>query len=144
MPDAKRRRFFQIHLSTCIVLMFVAGGAIYLALMGNPTIWVLEGRHPPEPVVFVQEMGFPFVAYRFMDFACGADTGMATHQNMSQITRAEYCLLYDTKFDTGMCTSDERWLPSGLVLNAATSLLVLTVVTLLCEHLIRRRERQQP
>ncbi len=34
----KKRRWFQVHLSTCIVLMFVAAGLVWLNLKARPAI----------------------------------------------------------------------------------------------------------
>jgi len=40
MSETPKRRFFQIHLSTAIVLMFVAGGLLWLNLRGRVDILV--------------------------------------------------------------------------------------------------------
>jgi len=51
-PPPRRRRWFQIHLSTCVVLMFVAGGIVglnvkppfYIAdISGNTRGWAVYG-----------------------------------------------------------------------------------------------------
>ncbi|HLX61109.1 MAG TPA: hypothetical protein VKX17_07480 [Planctomycetota bacterium] len=55
MPNPPRRARFQIHLSTAIVLMFVAGGLMWLNFIGG--ISVFEGGFGPGCA-----HGFPFVA----------------------------------------------------------------------------------
>jgi hypothetical protein len=117
-----KRRFWQIHLATAIVLMFVAG-----ALLGGNTL--LRARTwPPVPVIgdlgdandnrllrqeFVAKMnsgvlemtGFPFVYY-YRDTATGIERKLYENVQMN--------------------------------LYAATAILVVTAIG--CEWFIRRRE----
>ena len=52
MNTPTRRRWFQVHLSTCVVLMFVAGGVIWANVRVQKTI---------EPDAVVRELGWPLV-----------------------------------------------------------------------------------
>jgi len=47
-----RRRWFQVHLSTCVVLMFVAGGVIWANVREQQTI---------EAKTEIRERGWPLV-----------------------------------------------------------------------------------
>ena len=46
MSDKSNRRFWQIHLSTAIVLMFVAGGLIWANVSGAPYMYCIEDEAP--------------------------------------------------------------------------------------------------
>jgi hypothetical protein len=142
-----KRRFWQFHLSTAVVLMF-AMGLLYANFFGRPRLWMLEGRNPPEPVIFVHEMGFPFASYRFMDIAAYADTSAATPANMKEITNwQEYLRLFE-KFDTGMSKSNERWLFTGLFLNVSVTITLFLAIRFVINRAsvlaTRRREARKP
>jgi hypothetical protein len=53
MSEKPKRRFFQIHLSTAVVLMFVAGGLMWLNMIQH---WILAGRGP-------NAYGWPYFFY---------------------------------------------------------------------------------
>lgn len=65
----RQRRFFQLHLSTCVVLMIVAGGLLFGNLAERT--WSVRGSaeipgHPelPVPVLHFSGTGWPFVTDR--------------------------------------------------------------------------------
>ena len=62
MSNKPRRPWFQLHLSTAIVLMFVAGGFLWLSLSGHTSnqwqMFEQEGGG-----MHVAAHGFPFDAY---------------------------------------------------------------------------------
>ena len=147
MEPPKKRRFWQLHLSTA-VLMMLTTGLLYANVFGRPRLWILEGRNPPEPVIFVHEMGFPFTSYRFMDIAAYADTSKATPENMKEISYGDEYHRQFEKFDTSLCTSDERWLLKGLLLNVSATVMLFLAARFLTnralESIIRRREGRTP
>lgn len=60
MTEAPRRKWLQVHLSTAVVLMFAAGGMMWLNVTGHktlkPDLW-LENYF-----VEITDFGFPLVA----------------------------------------------------------------------------------
>ncbi|HLX62573.1 MAG TPA: hypothetical protein VKX17_14950 [Planctomycetota bacterium] len=59
MPEPPRRARFQIHLSTAIVLMFVAGGLIWLNVLERSAGMFLSGPH----IIFAKDCGWPCFAW---------------------------------------------------------------------------------
>ncbi|HYG77124.1 MAG TPA: hypothetical protein VEK08_19120 [Planctomycetota bacterium] len=66
------RRWFQIHLSTAVVLMFVAGGLVCLNLEWND-VYLVPNYFGFGPLTVWQERGWPFVYWErpSLKAACG-------------------------------------------------------------------------
>jgi hypothetical protein len=117
LTDVSRKpRRFQFHLSTAIVLMFVAGGLLWpntimrAAPVLQSSTWVFEGT--THTVVGRQVRGWPFVSYeevRFGNFSGNVGCSF-------QIYR---------------------------LLNLGVGLAIVAATAALLEWLIRRRERRQ-
>ena len=63
----KRRAWFQLHLSTCVVMMVVAGGAIWINIVPYPLGYMQSANLPPldypVPGMAVQR-GWPSTYYQ--------------------------------------------------------------------------------
>ncbi|HEY3323514.1 MAG TPA: hypothetical protein VGP72_23880 [Planctomycetota bacterium] len=66
MSDPKKRRLFQIHLSTCIVLMFVAGGLLWLNVAPHRILYA------------VYVTGFPLWSWYSHEIMAGDDSKQNT------------------------------------------------------------------
>ena len=130
MSDKPRRAWFQIHLSTAIVLMFVASGLMWANMRAVPTeSWLAVSKfareHPlsenpndrgalcdPSPHF---EYGFPSVAY-----------------SSGQI----YFYRANTFWS--------EWSPRGIATNSCVVIVLLATVAFISEWLVRRREARAP
>jgi hypothetical protein len=132
MPDQKSaepsapvkpRRFFQIHLSTAVVLMFVAAGLLYLNLTPMPNGYLSHG---------VNGSGRPVSDTRAAAYGCPIPffyLGTTT--------------LYYSNYPKTV--SEYRDISPGLLaLNVLANSLLLAATGSACEFLLRRRERRQP
>ena len=109
----KKRAWFQIHLSTAVVLIVVAGVLVWINV--SPRI-VPPDPMPKEvlalgisftPQSKFSEYGWPFTSYCLHEFADGTDFG--------------------------------EWGLGKLILNCLNSLTILTAVAVGCEGWVRRR-----
>ena len=125
---AKKRRWFQFHLSTAIVMMFVAGGLLWANLHhrvveSGSMIW--DGPIPGPPGSSGWAMyqrwgyGFPFEAV-------GTDLDV------------QGCPLRKNTLDE----LSPAWHWVGLLGNLTIGIVVVLLVGSACEWLIRRRERK--
>jgi hypothetical protein len=115
MPESPQRKRFQIHLSTAIVMMFVAGALIWANVKPNAI-----PRLVPKQPRFRSGFGWPCEAIRkTSDF---------------EFTGEGPDITFDFK---------ETYYPSYLMIafNLAAALFILFFVAFLCEWLIRRRAR---
>jgi hypothetical protein len=120
-PAAKRRRFFQIHLSTAVVLMFVAGALVWANIVARPspesfgveTFWTQNGA---------QYYGWPLQAY--VSWATKHIADPATDR---------------------VVFNPPHWSIVAVLVNALAAVVVITVTAICTECVVlRRRERQQP
>ncbi|HLX60541.1 MAG TPA: hypothetical protein VKX17_04580 [Planctomycetota bacterium] len=119
MPEAPRRKRFQIHLSTAIVLMFVAGGLMWANT--RPRIGTTDEYSAFLRVyhgeVKCERYGFPFTIA---------------------------CFVPEQRVQSGgeVATVSEEYQTSlwFLVLNAVVAMEILFIARLLCEGMIRRRK----
>jgi hypothetical protein len=109
MPEPPRRARFQIHLSTAIVLMFVAGGMMWANTTTHRTVRGVMPIAQDEGVtyhtIFNYNYGWPFVAIVYCDL------------------RASYAELYYV----------------AIIANALIAISTLTTTLFVCEWQIRRR-----
>jgi len=65
MTETPRRWRFQIHLSTAVVLMFIAGALTWANMYPREKIFPMEWRGSHIDYAY-SERGFPFSAYRYL------------------------------------------------------------------------------
>ncbi|HLX61449.1 MAG TPA: hypothetical protein VKX17_09225 [Planctomycetota bacterium] len=145
MPEPPRRARFQIHLSTAIVLMFVAGGLIWANVYGRR----LDGRGMAWTGLSmdrVSEQEFLACEKKYICWA-GPRTyeygwplgAMQTGTEVLIDSRGgtiEFC--YDKPVDFPKSIPIMRR-TGPIIYNALIALAILFAVWLLCEWLIRRR-----
>ena len=118
---AKKRPLFQFHLSTAIVLMFVAGGLMWASIAWRGDLLLagaVPGDHEGAVAVRSEIRGFPFM----MD---------ARPVNVSERDGMRYHVRQTTLFN-----ENKVW-------NIAFAAIVLVAVFRVCEAVIRRKERRQ-
>jgi hypothetical protein len=127
----------QLHLSTCIVLMFVAGGVIWANIA--PHLREQNGNSS------ISQFGWPFVISNRLEY----DFDDYGHR-VSNSDGIIYKMKDGREFYLRSPVSSE-WLPGGTVraysevdrknvaLNIITAILILAAVAFACEWLIRRR-----
>jgi len=137
MPEPPRRARFQIHLSTAIVLMFVAGGLIWANVTGRRVEKIGSGlvkyKGLDEEMTEsefrisqldywvgerVVERGWPFDAMQFRSFGSIDHNGNMRHS--PEVLPGE-------------------WRTGPIIYNALVALAILFAVWFLCEWLICRR-----
>ena len=119
----RKRPWFQYHLSTAIILMFVAGGMLGLNITPQPTdlyrqIMTYAEQHPGKSPQFCEAA--PLFIHGWPVVAC-VEEGFVEEPKV---------LNY-------------RWYMMGFVLDAALIVAVLIGTMLFCEWRIRRRERKK-
>ena len=114
----KKRRWFQIHLSTAIVLMFLASGILFKNLTVIETQYATSGHGDPlgGGTLTIKSSGWPFIIT----------------ENLSH-TPEPYDPEYAHSFD---------W--RCVALNVLTCISSLFAVALILEWRIRRREARKP
>jgi|SRR5579862_335837 len=151
MPEPPRRARFQIHLSTAIVLMFVAGGLIWanvyergVDVLGEA--WTVNlgipSRRPAKESEFfatktfkywsgkkLHEHGWPFDAMQN-----GSEILIESDGKMVSITTRhnDELIKYPNLLPA-------EWRTGPIIYDALIALLILFAVWFLCEWLIRRR-----
>jgi len=85
MPDApKKRPLYQLHLSTCVVLMFVAGTMVWLNLVE---------RRSSDNWPYDRYFGWPWTAVEIdFDAPYGSMTNMFWHNRWRIATNLSVCL----------------------------------------------------
>lgn len=113
---AKKRPWFQLHLSTCVVLMVVAGVLVWQ----NVIISRISCGRGPDFSGTSTGNGFPLICYE-------------SGHELSRLSNTEQWI--DKSF--------HRWRVGPLVLNTLVGLAILVASACACEYLIRRRERNR-
>ena len=147
--DPKKRAWFQIHLSTAIVLMFVAGGITW----GNVTEekWQWSDREMPnaEPTT-CSAHGWPF--YAIINFQTKSDPShtarpkrqtrnMDTEMPTSYFGRPpQFALISSTTLDE---TGNTSSVAAGIV-DFGIACAVLTFVWFMCEIGIQTTQKKDP
>ncbi|HLX59649.1 MAG TPA: hypothetical protein VKX17_00065 [Planctomycetota bacterium] len=116
MPEPPRRWRFQIHLSTAIVLMFVAGGLIWANVTVTESNYTSEGFKEGrwnKAEVYDRMYGWPDQFWQ---------------ETLERGANGEYVPVVPVRYRRRI-----------IVRNALVALAILFVVWFLCEWLIRRR-----
>ena len=117
MSDKPKRRFWQIHLSTAVILMLFAAGMCRMNTVGK------EYLVPDLPThYYFLKFGTPVTAYVYPTPAW--IQGVPSHY-LSRLLGERY-----------------GWCAEGVLIDAACSALILFAVGALLEFLIRHRERR--
>jgi hypothetical protein len=122
--DKPRRPWFQIHLSTAIVMMFVAGGLIWTNIYVRHSKW----KNSFGIDIDAYDRGWPYTfhpAYR------------------SEFTRPFYEPAPGTGIVEVLCYKIERQLdiePMAIFFNTAIATSLLLAFCFGCEYFLRRRE----
>jgi hypothetical protein len=127
MPETPRRRRFQVHLSTAVVLMFVAGGLLWINAADKFDGMEFEVLNTGEVVSIPDNRfashGWPFVAIRYRD---SGDLSLRKPGAARLERRRGNHLIY-----------------SMAALDFVVALALLFVVWFLCEGQIRRAARRK-
>ena len=115
----------QLHLSTCIVLMFVAGGIVGFNLLRSPRDFIVDydvaevlAGPPIAPIVKYKPVyGWPF-----------------------RFTADKIELIDAGRFRLPITSPETNYL--WLAADLATALAILAAVAFVCEWLIRRRKKE--
>lgn len=146
MSDKFRRSWFQLHLSTAIVLMFVAGGLLWANVhlfpgdkrrydiytgMKNPWGW---GYHAVYKLSHfdIQEYGWPMTLHA---------TSQSTPHDPETYLDSE-SMDSTMHLDTSGLLKDPSWF--SIPVNVMAAMAILVCCALLCEWLISRREGRKP
>jgi len=119
--SGKRRAWFQIHLSTAIVMMFVAGGLMWMnmRLQRFEDLPFDANKQEYLKIGWIEAYGWPKYAF----IRCPLYGGSAVYREMGV---------------------NESFLLSYAAINLATAITILLLTTFLCERQIRRREARAP
>jgi hypothetical protein len=130
----KKRRWLQLHLSTAIVLMFVAGGLLGVNLSPRRCVYSL-----PEigagAVALTTYYGWPKVIYV---------SGLETEESAIQAYYAALSLKREEEYQLPYVSMDGTVSYTAAIINALFAVGVVVALAVACEWLLRWRERQQP
>ena len=139
MSEPPRRKRFQIHLSTVIVLMFVAGGLIWANVRWRRienrhwgywmTIYPLGSHEHTKHKIVVHGYGWPFHALEAQAFEVEA------YRDESKVESS------NAKEDEE--TGVNRWRILPLIADIVFVAAILGIVRFICERLIRSRSTQK-
>jgi hypothetical protein len=124
MSDKPRRPWFQIHLSTAIVLMFVAGG------IGSINLRVTRTERTESVFSSIVGEGHADDKFTYYGWPCDSFYELSTVEKDG----TEY--FYDSPI--------RRWMPKGIIVNIFAAMISLIAVWYACEWLLRRREARAP
>jgi hypothetical protein len=127
--EIRPRRWFQFDLATAIILMFAAGGCIWLNVISHkPTHAGMDGFW----------RGFPYPAYITLNSHFKRPIGDTGDPIM-------FFRYYTTViiFGTPFTVRDNGWCYEALIADVAVSVVGLLGVGLLSEFILRRREERR-
>jgi len=124
----KKRRWFQVHLSTAVLLMLTSGFLFWANLSTTAVNKYAEsidydGHH--------ETSGWPFEAQYIITIP--KDIGVA----------AQYYGVKDPSLTLKKDLTLKKWRRGGFILNFLVALAILATTAFACEFLIRRRARKQ-
>ena len=135
MTEPPRRKRFQIHLSTALIMMFGAGGIIWANVVthrvGDASLGKVTFNTPaimtgPDGKDIVNVTAIP-------------QTG-ATNRGWPATLISKKWTVFEIKGGTKEeIAHNQRYHAQGIAINLATMLGILIAICLLCEWLIRRR-----
>lgn len=137
MSDKVQRRYWQIHLSTAAVLMFVAGAFLGLNFYCRSFNATGDGEWGP---IGQMVSGWPCAAFeqdsKYVRFA-------RPHEDFAEFFDEPVELIHvENNHITFLAVACRfNWIIPGLVLNIASAIATLFTVACLFELLFRRRER---
>ena len=144
MTTGKPRRWFQLHLSTCVALMFVAGAYMWVNTWNAQEIWCPD-HHGRSNWVVSYEFGWPFIIHEGMEiYPMARKPIQLEHMANLRINsvyftprvKPEYIDLY--RISIGF---NGEWVWRGLIGNAVVLLVSLCIIAFVCEFMIRSRAR---
>ena len=143
----KRRHWFQIHLSTAVMLMFVAGGMFWFN-----SITKLELEMQGVDTICIVVRGFPSIACaRYGNFAPNFES-KDNKESQSQTTRElrEDFRAFDVDYIDGNGWSffpkerDWEYSAKGIAINFLVAIVVIFSCAVVLEWHIRLREARKP
>jgi hypothetical protein len=138
----KPRRWFQIHLSTAIVLMFVASGLLWFNFKDfYNTHWEYFAYSPE-----VRHMGWPVrVHFRWeTDGTLGIDLQNPDEGRMSRFILNTFGTDTSGIGSISWTTFDTAHLKWWLLPNTLVAFTIISLTGLVSEQVIRRREANKP
>lgn len=142
MPDSPPRHRFQIHLSTAIVLMFVAGGIIWTNVYRRhvETIGLAFQTGSPSSVVCITESEF-WKSPEVDSWRGDRVYGHGWPFDAAQLVKGRLLISKGTNISVN--SPDEQsiivWHTRAMWADSVIALLILFAVWSVCERLIRRR-----
>lgn len=142
MSEPRKRGWFQLHLSTCVVLMFVAGPLLGANIQRHYLrVRDVHGDFASHDF----DLGWPF--YFYGNYGCGGDLiRLGARRPEKGVLSDALDRLAARKLPRGWANRefDPGIRGRELVANAASWLSILLLAAMLPECLIRRRERKRP
>ena len=150
MSVEKKRPWFQIHLSTAVVLMVVAGVLVWANVTTqiyiSPLSYVVN--IPPNDQydkVIGEKRGWPLAfqdtSEQNVKWGLPKDSKNLSFPGIRFDEDALQAGKHLVRLDYEVWSSPELWSKKNLALNFALALAILTAVAVGCEYLIRKREK---
>jgi hypothetical protein len=147
----KPRRWFQIHLSTAIMLVFVAGLFVHFNLKlrwakgGNSSEWYLRKGES----IFSMVRGWPFPVIKYWEIPEGGDHSSFSWAGGNSVfdrVKVPVSKITDGDPDDIKYTTEDppEWYLLNLALDVVIGVATLTLAWILLERLNRRREARKP
>ena len=145
-PKPKRRAWFQFHLSTAIVLMFVAAGLLWLNMRARLELEshdeVTAAGRPSISFKAYARVGWPYERRVLI-----TEGGFGISE---RLTAAELRRCFDSEVPDELhnelrhATISHLWHSGTVLVNLAINGAILAAVAFACEWRIRRRARSRP
>lgn len=150
----RKRAWFQLHLSTCVVLMLAAGALVWANVAARVDVrdnefafyGLYEDWNPngPPPKVPIEVRGWPW-PYQDSEFqyvaedSGGPDAPLAQFADVAKTPKPHR----RGQLREDIWQHPEAWSKLHLAADLGVAFALLAVVAVLCETLIRRRERKR-
>jgi hypothetical protein len=127
-----KRPWFQIHLSTAIVMMFVAGGMLFVNIRIQREFTVVERSSSKTTVNFYDGWGWPLLYDSRGSFAFSSGSGSAVETNLlSQVLE-----FHDE--------CPRVFSIAAAIIDGLVGLVSMALIVFFSEAMIRRREARKP
>jgi hypothetical protein len=134
MSEAKpKRKFWQIHLSTAVAMMFVAGTLLGVNFLQSDELYGYQKYYEVNDLVHVRRSGWPITTVLSIKFEGVPKIGVP---KIAGIIQGGPTVPEDTRFDVL-----PRYL--SIPVNVLTAITMLFASAALFEFLIRRREARK-